>query len=64
MKRVQRHRKHLGIRSIVVRKYKYNANHDSVFDDKENIRKRDFTTTTINEKWETDITYIPIFNGG
>lgn len=50
VKRVQRHMKRLGIHSIVIRKYKYNANHGSVPDDKENILKRDFTTKTINEK--------------
>ena len=64
VERVQRHMKRLGIRSIVVRKYKYNANHGSVPDDKENILKRDFTTTTINEKWVTDITYIHVLNEG
>lgn len=36
----------------------------SVPDDKENILKRDFTTTTINEKWVTDITYIHVLNEG
>lgn len=64
VKHVQRHMKRLGIRSIVVRRYKYNANHGSVPDDKENILKRDFTTTTINEKWVTDITYIHVLNEG
>lgn len=64
VKRIQRHMKRLGIRSIVVRKYKYNANHGSVPDDKENILKRDFTTTAVNEKWVTGITYIHVLNEG
>ena len=64
IKRVQRHMKRLGIRSIVVRKYKYKANQGRVSDHQENILKRDFTTTTINEKWGTDITYIHVLNEG
>lgn len=32
--------------------------------DKESILKRDFTTTTINKKWVTDITYIHVLNEG
>lgn len=64
IKRVQRHMKRLGIRSIVVRKYKYKANQGRVPDQQKNILKRDFTTTTINEKWVTDITYIYVLNEG
>lgn len=64
IKRVQRHMKRLGIRSVVVRKYKHKANQGKVPDDKENILNRDFTTTTINEKWVTDITYIHVLNEG
>lgn len=31
---------------------------------KENILNRDFSTTTINEKWVTDITYIHVLKEG
>ena len=54
----------LGIRSVVVRKYKYQNNQGKVPDDKENILNRDFSTTTINQKWVTDYSddkVIPIF---
>jgi len=57
LKRVQRHMKKLGIRSIVVKKYRPNAN-KKVYEQGENLLKRDFTTTKINEKWVADITYI------
>jgi len=54
----------LGLRSVVVRKYKYQNNQGKVPDDKENILNRDFTATTINQKWVTDITYIHVLNEG
>jgi len=40
VKRVQRHMAKLGLRSVVVRKYKYQNNQGKVPDDKENILKR------------------------
>ena len=64
VQRVQRHMKRLRIRSVVVRKYKYQTNQGRLPEDKENILKRDFTTKTINEKWVTDITYIHVLNEG
>ncbi|CUX13227.1 DDE-type integrase/transposase/recombinase [Clostridium sp. C105KSO13] len=54
----------LGLRSVVVRKYKYQNNQGKVPDDKENILNRDFNATTINQKWVTDITYIHVQDGG
>jgi putative transposase len=56
-KRVQRLMNQLGIKSIVVKKYKPYSK-SSVYTEGENILKQDFTTTTINEKWVADITYI------
>lgn len=64
IKRVQRHMKLLGIRSVVVKKYNHKTNQGKVPDNKENILKRDFSTTTINEKWVTDITYIHVLKEG
>lgn len=64
LKRVQRHMKKLGLHSVVVKKYKYEANRGVVPDDKENILNRDFSTTSINQKWVTDITYIHVENEG
>ena len=49
--------KELGIRSIVVKKFRYHCE-KVTFDEKENLLNRDFTTTTIHQKWCTDITYI------
>lgn len=64
IKRVQRHMQRLNIRSVVVKKHNHKANHGKVPDDKENILNRDFKTTSINEKWVTDITYIHVVNEG
>lgn len=64
IKRVQRHMRRLGIQSVVVRRYHYKTNQGEISDNKENILKRDFTTTTINETWVTDITYIHVLNEG
>ncbi|MBS4535680.1 IS3 family transposase [Clostridium sp. D2Q-14] len=63
LKRVQRLMKKLGIRSIVHKKFKH---HSSKCNDKigENIINRDFSTTSINEKWVTDITYIYTIKDG
>lgn len=64
IKRVQRHMKHLQLRSLVVKKYKHKSNQGKLLEDKENILNRDFSTTTINEKWATDITYIYVLKEG
>lgn len=57
LKRVQRLMKSLGLRSIICRKFRPMSSKIRV-EDKENILNRDFSTTTINEKWVTDITYV------
>lgn len=64
LKRVQRHMSAQGLRSIVVKKYRYQANHGSVPADKENILERNFTAETIHQKWCTDITYIHVLKEG
>jgi len=56
-KRVQRIMKSLGLRSVVIKKYRpYKA--DAVYNEGENLLKRDFSTTKKNEKWVSDITYL------
>jgi len=55
--RVQRLMSQLGIKSITVKKFNPYSKSSS-YTGGENILKQDFTTTTINEKWVTDITYI------
>lgn len=63
LKRVQRRMQHLGIRSIVIKKYRHYSDNKQV-SEKENILKQDFTATGINQKWCTDITYIHTVNDG
>ncbi|MCI0184600.1 hypothetical protein MM817_02897 [Acidibacillus sp. S0AB] len=56
-KRVQRIMKSLGLRSIVIKKYRpYQA--DAVYNEGENVLKWDFSTTKKNEKRVSDITYL------
>jgi len=57
LKRIQRRMTALGIKSVVVKKYKP-VKADKNVEQKENILNQDFSTTSINQKWSTDITYI------
>jgi transposase len=57
LKRVQRRMTILGIKSVVVKKYKP-VKVEKNIKEKENILNQDFTTTSINQKWSADITYI------
>ena len=57
LKRVQRRMTELGLCAITVKKYKPHSS-KKVAEGLENVLKRDFTTTSINEKWVGDITYI------
>jgi len=63
LKRVQKLMRKLGIKSIVVKKYRPYKSKNKV-EEKENVLKRDFSTNTLNEKWVTDITYIYTFRHG
>ena len=56
-KTVQKYMKELNIKSIITKTYKqskYKTDEGEFI----NILKRDFSTTTINEKWVSDITYV------
>ncbi|WP_242847867.1 IS3 family transposase [Fervidicella metallireducens] len=57
LKRVQRIMKKLNIKSIIIKKLRPHSSKSRI-EERENVLKRDFSTTTINEKWVTDITYI------
>lgn len=57
LKRIQRYMKDMKIQSIVVKKFRYHSQKVACYE-KENILNRDFSTTSINQKWCTDITYI------
>jgi transposase len=63
LKRVQRHMLSLGLRSIVIKKYRHYSNYQKV-KEQENILKQDFSVTGINQKWCTDITYIYTLKDG
>ncbi|WP_091000214.1 IS3 family transposase, partial [Bacillus sp. 491mf] len=57
IKRVQRLMKKEYIRSVILKKYKPNSSKSNV-EERINLLEQDFSTTTINEKWVADITYI------
>ena len=57
LKRVQRKIIELGLCAVTVKKYKPHSN-KKVAEGLENVLKRNFSTTSINEKWVGDITYI------
>ncbi|MGI6426016.1 MAG: IS3 family transposase [Natronincolaceae bacterium] len=63
LKRVQRYMADMGIRSIVVKKFNHHSDKPSS-EEKDNIIKRDFEATNINQKWCTDITYIHTLKDG
>jgi len=53
----------MAIRSIVVKKYRPYSSKKNITE-RENILNRDFSTSTINQKWCTDITYIHTVKDG
>ena len=63
LKRVQRRMTELGLCAVTVKKYKPHSS-KKVAEDLEKVLKRDFTTTSINEKWVGDITYIYTIKDG
>lgn len=63
LKRVQRLMKQAGIQSSITKKYRPMPTQKPV-EELENVLEQDFTTTTINEKWVADITYIHTLRDG
>ncbi len=63
LKRVQRFMKSQDIRSITVKKFRYHSDKLECHNLK-NILNRDFSTTSINQKRCTDITYIHTLKDG
>ena len=57
LKRTQRLMCQLGLKSIIVKKFKPTSTKKPI-EGLENVLNRDFTTSNINEKWVGDITYI------
>ncbi|MED1717455.1 hypothetical protein C4A76_00885 [Brevibacillus laterosporus] len=52
-----------GIRSITRKKFRSQGSKDRVME-RPNLLQQDFKTTSINEKWVADITYIHILRDG
>lgn len=63
LKRVQHLMKAAGIYSIIRKKYRPHSNKGKM-EEHDNLLNQDFSTTTINEKWVTDITYIHTLRDG
>lgn len=63
LKRVQRYMASMGLRSIVVKKFRPHSSKSSV-EEKENLLNRDFEASGINQKWCSDITYIHTIKNG
>lgn len=63
IKHVQKLMKQLGLKSIVVKKYRPQLSSKKIIS-KENILNQNFSTKNICEKWVADITYIPTKKNG
>lgn len=63
LKKTQRLMRKLGIKSIIVKKYRP-VSSKSKTESRENFLGRDFKVSTINEKWVIDITYIHTIKDG
>ena len=62
-KLVQRFMREMNLYAVTVKKYKHKSS-KKVVEGLKNVLNRDFTTTTINEKWVGDITYIHTLKNG
>ncbi|WP_423064135.1 IS3 family transposase [Candidiatus Paracoxiella cheracis] len=61
--RIERRMRSMGLKALAKRRFKIttdSGHNKPIF---ENILKRDFTTTAINQKWVSDLTYIPTREG-
>lgn len=56
--RVQRMVRKLNLRSITRKKWKPTITTKDKIEDRENLLNQEFSTTGLNQKWVTDITYI------
>ncbi|MFK4898620.1 IS3 family transposase [Lactococcus petauri] len=58
LKRVQKLMGKLGLRSIIMKKGKVKSFEAATAVNLQNLLKQDFSASTLNQKWTTDITYI------
>jgi putative transposase len=63
LKRVQRRMSEFEICAVTIKKYKPHSS-KKITEGLENVLRRDFNTTSINEKWVGDITYIHTIKDG
>lgn len=63
LKRTQRLMNKLGIKSVVCKKFRPYSSRNKI-DSRKSIINRGFSTTGINQKWVTDITYIHTIKDG
>lgn len=63
-KRVARLMREMGLYSRTIKKYRAINTKNSTIESRPNIINQDFSTSKINEKWATDITYIHSKNDG
>ena len=64
LKRIQRLMKSAGLVSIIQKKYTPYKQSKELVLEHENILEQDFSTTSINQKWVSDITYIHVREEG
>lgn len=64
LKKVQILMRKLGLRSVTLKKYKPGKQAKVKSEGRKNLLNQDFTTTSINQKWVTDITYIHTLKDG
>ena len=64
LKRVQRLMKSAGLVSIIQKKYTPYKQSKELVLERENILEQDFSMTSINQKWGSDITYIHVQEEG
>lgn len=64
IKRVQKRMRILGIHSITVKKYRPSQTSKEPIKERTNLLNQDFSTTSINQKWSADITYISTVKDG
>lgn len=57
-RRVSRLMKEMDIHSITIKKWKATSSYKQAIQQRPNLLKQDFSTTGLNQKWTTDITYI------
>lgn len=54
----------IGIRSITVKKWRPSQKNEGPIEARKNLLNRNFSTTDLNQKWVTDITYIHTVKDG